>query len=249
MEASGNSPIKQEVAQNGWLSWVALSLPQQKNVLWFCPKWLTSCYIQVLPCLLASGWFYQWGPLVEKGGMRCAVLSHSVVSAFMDYSLPGSSIHGDSPGKNTGVGCHVLLQGIFPTQGLNPGLLHCRQILYHLSHQESPGILEWVAYPFTRGTSWPRNWTRVSCTAGGFFICWATREVWWEGYGDVKLRLTLGSPPVRIPEVTAPLKGSCLQKFPGGPGVRNLFFHCQGPGFDLWLGNQDTTCRVIWPNK
>ena len=36
----------------------------------------------------------------------------------------------DSPGKNTGVGCHFLLQGIFPTQGLNPGLLHCRQILY-----------------------------------------------------------------------------------------------------------------------
>ena len=38
-----------------------------------------------------------------------------------------------SPGKNTGVGCHVLLEGIFPTQGLNLGLLHCRQILYNLS--------------------------------------------------------------------------------------------------------------------
>ena len=43
----------------------------------------------------------------------------------MDYSPPGSSVHGDSPGKNTGVGCHDLLQEIFPTQGLNPGLLHC----------------------------------------------------------------------------------------------------------------------------
>ena len=41
----------------------------------------------------------------------------------------------NSPGKNTGVGCHSLLQRIFPTQGLNLGLLHCRQILYHLSHQ------------------------------------------------------------------------------------------------------------------
>ena len=39
------------------------------------------------------------------------------------------------PGKSTGVGCHFLLQGIFPTQGLNPGLLHCRQTLYRLSHQ------------------------------------------------------------------------------------------------------------------
>ena len=44
----------------------------------------------------------------------------------------------NSPGKNTGVGSHFLLQGIFPTQGLNPGLLHCRQILYILSHQGSP---------------------------------------------------------------------------------------------------------------
>ena len=43
----------------------------------------------------------------------------------------------DFAGKNTGVGCHFLLQGIFPTQGLNPGLLHCRQMLYHLSHQGS----------------------------------------------------------------------------------------------------------------
>ena len=45
---------------------------------------------------------------------------------------------GDSPGKNTGVGFHVLLQGIFPTQGSNQGLLHCRQILHHPSHQGSP---------------------------------------------------------------------------------------------------------------
>ena len=52
-------------------------------------------------------------------------------------SPPGSSTHGDSSGKNTGVGYHVLLQGIFPTQGLNPGLPHCRWILYHLSHQFS----------------------------------------------------------------------------------------------------------------
>ena len=55
----------------------------------------------------------------------------------MDCSLPGSSVHGDSPRKNTGVGCHALLQGIFPTRGSNPRLLHCKSILYHLSHQES----------------------------------------------------------------------------------------------------------------
>ena len=46
----------------------------------------------------------------------------------------------DFPGKNTGVGCHFLLQGIFLTQGSNPGLPPCRQTLYHLSHQGSPNI-------------------------------------------------------------------------------------------------------------
>ena len=56
----------------------------------------------------------------------------------MDSSPPGSSVHGDSLGQNTGVGCHSLLQGVFPTQGWNPSLLHCRQILYHLIHQGSP---------------------------------------------------------------------------------------------------------------
>ena len=56
----------------------------------------------------------------------------------MDCSPPGSSAHGDSPGQNTRVDCHFLLQGIFTTQGLNPSLSHCRQILDHLSHQGSP---------------------------------------------------------------------------------------------------------------
>ena len=56
----------------------------------------------------------------------------------MDYSPPVSSVHGDSPGKNNEVSCHTLLQGIFLTQGSNPGLPHCRWILYHLSHQGSP---------------------------------------------------------------------------------------------------------------
>ena len=63
----------------------------------------------------------------------CLILCNS-----MGCSLPGSSVHGDSPGKNTGVGCHARLKGIFPTQGWNPGLPHCKQILYYLNHQGSP---------------------------------------------------------------------------------------------------------------
>ena len=50
----------------------------------------------------------------------------------------------NSPGKNTGVGYHSLLQGLFPTQGSNSSLPHCRQILYHLSHQGNPIDLNWL---------------------------------------------------------------------------------------------------------
>ena len=71
----------------------------------------------------------------------------------------------DSLGQNTGVGSCSLLQGIFPTQGSNPGLPHCRRILYQLSLQSSPRILEWVAYSFSSRSSRPRNQTRVSCIA------------------------------------------------------------------------------------
>ena len=94
----------------------------------------------------------------------------------MDCSPPGSSVHGDSPGKNTGVGCYAFLQGIFLTQGSNPGLPRCRGILYCLSHQGRPRILEWVAYPFPRESSQPKNQTGVSCIAGRFFTSWATRK-------------------------------------------------------------------------
>ena len=60
-------------------------------------------------------------------------------------------------------------RGIFPTQGSNPGLLHCRQIFfYQLSHKGSPRILEWGAYRFSIRSSQPRNRTGVSCIAGGF---------------------------------------------------------------------------------
>ena len=96
----------------------------------------------------------------------------------MSDSLRPHGLHSpwNSLGQNTGVGSLSLLQGIFPTQGLNPGLPHCRQILYQLSHKGSPRILEWVAYPFSNRSSQPRNRTGVSCIAGGFFANWATRE-------------------------------------------------------------------------
>ena len=72
------------------------------------------------------------------------LVAQSCLALFdhMDCSPPGFSVHGDSPGTNTWVGCHAFLQGIFPIQGQNPGLQHCRRILYCPSHQGSPRILE-----------------------------------------------------------------------------------------------------------
>ena len=60
----------------------------------------------------------------------------------MDCSPPRLLCLWIFPGKDTGLGCHFLLQGIFPTQGSNPRLLHCRRILYWLSHQGSPTLKE-----------------------------------------------------------------------------------------------------------
>ena len=71
----------------------------------------------------------------------------------------------NSPGQNTGVDSCSLLQGIFLTQGSNPGLPHCRQILYQLSRQGSSRILEWAAYPFCRGIfpTQESNWGLLHC--------------------------------------------------------------------------------------
>ena len=80
------------------------------------------------------------------------------------------------PGQNIGVGSRSLLRGIFPTQGSNPGLSHCRLILCQLSHKGSSRMLKWVVYPFSRGSSQPRSRTWLSCVASRFFSRWTTRE-------------------------------------------------------------------------
>ena len=95
---------------------------------------------------------------------------HECRSVVSDYLQPhGLHSSCNSPGRNSGMCSLSLLQGIFPTQGSNPGLLHCSQILYQLSHKGRPRILEWVAYPFSSRSSRPRSQTGVSCIAGRFF--------------------------------------------------------------------------------
>ena len=105
-------------------------------------------------------------------GPRLAGSFHENEScSVVSDSLRPHGLHGpwNPPGQNTGVGSLSLLQGIFPTQGSNPGLLHWRWILHHVSHKVSPRILEWVAFPFSRGSSRPRDRTGVSRMAGGSF--------------------------------------------------------------------------------
>ena len=99
--------------------------------------------------------------------------SCSVISNYL--WLHGLYSPWNSPDQYSGVGSLSHLQGIFPTQGSNAGLLHCRQILYQLSHKGSPRILEWIAYPFSSRPYWARNRTEVSCIAGRFITNWAIR--------------------------------------------------------------------------
>ena len=108
---------------------------------------------------------------IKSGNESCSFVSDSLWPRGL-YSP------WNSPGQNTGVGSLSLLQGIFPTQGSNPGLLNCRQILYQLSHKRGRRIPEWVF--FSSGSSQPRNRIRVSCIADGFFTNWAIREALWK---------------------------------------------------------------------
>ena len=97
----------------------------------------------------------------------CSVVSNSL-QPHVVYS-PWNSL-----GQNTGMGSLSLFQEIFnpriePRSALQADSLSAEP-------QGSPRVLEWLAYPFSRGSSWPRNHTRVSCIAGGFFTNWAIRE-------------------------------------------------------------------------
>ena len=136
-----------------------------------CLKWITNkdqLYIARGTLLNVM-----WQPGWERGlGGECENLS------VMSNSLGshGQYSQWNFPGQNIGVGSLSLFQGIFPTQESNPCLPHCRQIPYQLSHKGSPRILEWAVYPFSSGSSWSRNRTRVSFIAGGFFTNWAIRE-------------------------------------------------------------------------
>ena len=110
----------------------------------------------------------------------------------------------NSPGKNTGVGCHFLLQCMkvksesearsvvsssFQPHDCSPSVFSVHGIL-------QAGILEWLAVPFSRVSSWPRDWTLFSWIAGRFFTIWATREVWCRRYQDSGFLPSIANYPV-----------------------------------------------------
>ena len=116
------------------ISWLSKHLTE---LGWeFCSKLGNRCWTVFVEALLES---YICVSIYYASVCVCLVTQLCLTLCDpMNCSPPDSSVHEDSPGKNTGVGCHALLQGIFPTQGSNPSLPHCRWILYHLSHQGSP---------------------------------------------------------------------------------------------------------------
>ena len=111
-------------------------------------QWLTG---NVVPMAIKST-FYIWNHKYCSLSLEWEWKPSVVSDPFWPHGLYSPWT---SPGQNTGVGSLSLLQEIFPTQASNSGLPHCRWILYQLSHKGSPRILEWVAYPFSSGSSNP----------------------------------------------------------------------------------------------
>ena len=109
--------------------------------------------------------------------MCCAVLSLSIMSNSATHELQPVRLlclWGFSRQEYwSGLPCRLPRD--LPNPGIEPRSLTLK-ILYHLSHQRSPRILEWVAYPFSSRSSCPRSLNGVSCIAGGFLTSGATRE-------------------------------------------------------------------------
>ena len=163
----------------------------------------------------------------------------------MDCSPSSSSVHGDSPGKNTGVDCCALLQWISPTQGSNPCFLHCRQILYRLSHQGSLLLKKKI-----RATETQVSWQIYLC-GHGFAALDHLASIYFSGF---ILSSVLGSSTHWLPPVNFSLSYCralaytilLLKMFCVSPFLE-LFFSClfpsdtrvaaSSPSWIYWWGN------------
>ena len=109
-----------------------------------------------------------WGSPGKNTGVKVAQTCPPLCD-LMDCSLQGSFVHGILQARIPKWVAFPFSRGSSQPRDWTQVLSHCRWVLYCLSHQRSPRILECVAYPFFRGSSQPTNQTRVSCIAGGFF--------------------------------------------------------------------------------
>ena len=181
--------------------------------------------------------------LLPTPNASASLSSHGAVQAAqLCPTLWPHGLHSpwNSPGQNTGVDSFSLLRGIFPTQGANLGLPHYRKIFYQLSHKGSPRILEWVAYPFSSGSSRPRNQTGVSYTAGGFFTNWAMREAPSSHKANTIIRFTC----TLLPQVEAfvlLLHYLFCTKVPYYIYIAPCFFH-----FTVFLRNDSIVTYINW---
>ena len=129
-----------------------------QNESWYGNTWPRVTFL----CRCSCSSFWGTNPFCSPGFYLRFWLKVKVAQSCLSLCDPMDYTPWNSPGQNSGVGSMSLLQGIFPTQGSNSGLPHCRWILYQLSHQGSPKILEWVAYPFSSRSARPRNRTQGS---------------------------------------------------------------------------------------
>ena len=146
--------------------------------------------------------------------------SESESRSLVSDSLRPHGLYGprNCLGQNPGVGSLSLLQGIFPTQGLNPGLPHRRQILYQLSHREAQKY--WSGWPIPSPADLPDPGIKLGSPAL---------------QADSLPTELLGKP--RHHEIIS-FKKSYIRDFPGGPVAKTLCSSCCGPRFNPWSGNQ-----------
>ena len=144
---SGNLQRPVLLLGNDWFPYFLLQRTFQVQLVIITFPYVT----HATPWILLVPLYINWEVLLRMSeGESCSVVSDSL----WPHGLYSPC---NSPSQNTGVGSLSLLQGIFPTQGSNPGLPHCSQILYQLTHKGSPRVLEWIAYPFSIGSSRPMN--------------------------------------------------------------------------------------------